>query len=208
MSRTRGHRPALALALAGIMTLTGCNALADADALLGGGGQGGNDESFVVDDGSGDGTESSGAANGEGPGGGGSSAAPAAGTIAVKVENPPAAERTFRFEASECLVSDPRIRGVGSGTQTGTGTPASILIDTVPGTLEHERTGTWQASGAITLTAGDEVIVADGRMITVGDYPQESVLMSRISGNSVKYVVAWFFADGTSGAGAVEMTCD
>lgn len=204
MSRTRGHRPAfaLALALAGIMTLTGCNALADADALLGGGGQGGNDESFVVDDGSGDG------GSGESSGGGGSSAAPAVGTIAVKVENPPAAERTFRFEASECLVSDPRIRGVGSGTQTGTGTPASILIDTVPGTLEHERTGTWQASGAITLTAGDEVIVADGRMITVGDYPQESVLMSRISGNSVKYVVAWFFADGTSGAGAVEMTCD
>ncbi|MDO5676169.1 MAG: hypothetical protein Q4G35_01540 [Propionibacteriaceae bacterium] len=116
--------------------------------------------------------------------------------------------QNFEYVAEHCYVGADYILVEGSGGPVGGAGESQIKIFTTPEELLHEGTGTFQAAGAVQFTWGGTEIIADGRQIHVGDYPQPAVFTYRHDDSSVKYVVAWFDGADDSGAGAVEVECN
>lgn len=116
--------------------------------------------------------------------------------------------QNFEYTAQHCYVGSDYVLVEGSGGPVGASGASTVKIFTTPAELLHEGTGTYQAEGSIQFTWGGGDIVADGRQIHVGDYPQPASFTYRQSGNSVKYVLAWFQGAADAGAGAVEVTCN
>lgn len=115
--------------------------------------------------------------------------------------------QNFTYMAEQCYVGTDYILVEGVGGPIDTPKGSRIKIFTTPEELLHEATGTFQADGSIHFTWEDFEIIADGRQIHVGDYPQPAVFTYRQTEDSVKYVVSWFEGAKESGAGAVEVQC-
>ncbi len=153
-------------------------------------------------------SESSNAAEGE-PTPGGESTDPAnhsAGEITLSWTGG-TEHQNFTYRAEQCYVGTDYILVEGVGGPIDTPKGSQIKIFTTPEELLHETTGTYQAEGSIHFTWKDVEIIADGRQIHVGDYPQPAVFTYRHTDDSVKYVVSWFEGAQESGAGAVEVQC-
>lgn len=134
-------------------------------------------------------------------------AAQAAGSIKLSWTGGPE-HQNFEYVAEHCYVGADYILVEGTGGPVGGVGDSQIKIFTTPDELLHEGTGTFQAAGAVHFTWGNAEIIADGRQIHVGDYPQPAVFTYRHDDSSAKYVVSWFDGAEDSGAGAVEVECD
>lgn len=115
--------------------------------------------------------------------------------------------QNFTYTAEQCYIGADYILVEGVGGPIDIPQGSHLKIFTTPAELLHETTGTFQAEGSIRFTWEDVEIIADGRQIHVGDYPQPAVFTYRQTEDSAKYVVSWFEGTMESGAGAVEIQC-
>lgn len=118
-----------------------------------------------------------------------------------------AEHQNFEYDAEHCYVGADYILVEGTGGPIGGSGESRIKIFTTPAELLHEATGTFQAEGSVRFTWDGDEIVADGRQIHVGDYPQPAVFTYRYTHDSAKYIVSWFRGAADAGAGAVEIAC-
>lgn len=115
--------------------------------------------------------------------------------------------QNFSYTAEQCYVGPDYVLVEGAGGPVDEPTGSAVRIFTSPAELLHETTGTYQAEGIVAFTWAGKEIVADGRTIHVGDYPQPASFTYRHTDDGIKYVLSWFDGSGDAGAGAVEVRC-